>query len=75
MAITASIIIGLVIASLFKDNLRFINEHEINIAKHHENNELKRTETKSGKLSSYGVRTGSLLFFLYQITNSFEIQR
>jgi len=37
--------------------LRFINEHE-------KNNELKRTETNSGGLSSYGIRTSSLLIFI-----------
>ena len=41
-------------------NTWFINEHE-------KNNELKRTETNSRSVSSYGVRTSSLLnFFSYQ---------
>jgi hypothetical protein len=37
-------------------SLLIINEHD-------KNNELKRTETNSGGVSSYGVRTSSLLIF------------
>jgi hypothetical protein len=38
-------------------SLLIINEHK-------KNSELKRTETNSGGVSSYGVRTSSLLIFI-----------